>query len=321
MVMKFLNYLSLCLVLFLFACRHHASTKTDDSNQQKDSTYVWKKVLDSGAWKKSYNFQLFNHHDSLWVFHPDGNWYSTDGKNWAKSTLPNAIYNLGFLDYIQFKDAIYGLGHFEGNIEKFTFSSIIYRTKDLKTWEVIAKESNLPKRFFYHPFVFKDKIWIIGGEDQVTKYADIWNSEDGIHWIKQKDNLPFGKRSQNFILNVKGKLYLLGNDVWTSADALTWEKVSDEIAKGEIVFGYAPIVYDDKIWLLGCNRDGHFSSQILVSADGKNWKSEDAPWSPRGGIAATIFKNKIYITGGKYGGTPNAPDFRYSNDLWTLEKK
>jgi hypothetical protein len=41
----------------------------------------------------------------------------------------------------------------------------------------------------------------------------------------------------------------------------------------------------------------------------------------RGGIAATVHNNKIYMTGGKYGGTPNHPDFRYDNDVWTLEKK
>jgi len=27
------------------------------------------------------------------------------------------------------------------------------------------------------------------------------------------------------------------------------------------------------------------------------------------------------MTGGKYGGTPDQPDFRYSNDVWTLERK
>jgi hypothetical protein len=36
---------------------------------------------------------------------------------------------------------------------------------------------------------------------------------------------------------------------------------------------------------------------------------------PHGRIAATVHKNKIYMTGGKYGGTPNHPNFRYDNDL------
>jgi hypothetical protein len=120
---------------------------------------------------------------------------------------------------------------------------------------------------------------------------------------------------------LKGKLYLLDNDVWTSDNGLDWKLETNEIIKGVNIFGYAALVYDDQIWLLGCNRNGQFLSKVLVSKDGKNWKDQDAPWSPRGGIAAAVYNNKIYMTGGKYGGTPDRPNFIYSNDVWMLEKK
>jgi hypothetical protein len=188
----------------------------------------------------------------------------------------------------------------------------------MKRWSKV--QSNLPARFFYHPFVFENKIWIIGGEDMKRKYADIWNSADGITWIKQKDDLPFGKRSGSQVVQMNDRLYLLDNDVWVSTDALNWEKLTDEIVKGEQIFGYSAQVMDNKVWLLGCNRNGQFTSQVLVSSDGKTWIGMDAPWSPRGGIASTVYRGKIYMTGGKYGGTPNHPDFRYSNDLWVLGK-
>ncbi|MEO5583285.1 MAG: hypothetical protein ABIR66_11370, partial [Saprospiraceae bacterium] len=240
---------------------------------------------------------------------------------WTKSRLENAIYNLAFLDYIPFKNAMYGLGHFEGNIERFTLKGEIYRTTDFQHWDTLSKSSNLPNRFFYHPFIFDDKLWIIGGEDKNTQYDDIWNSTDGVQWTKQLDHAPFGKRSHSQIVFLNKKLYLLNHDVWSSMDGLHWQKESDEILKGEQVFGYAALVYDHKIWLLGCNRNGQFSSQVFVSSDGKSWSGQTAPWSPRGGIAAAVFKNRIYMTGGKYGGMPNEPDFRYSNDVWKMEKR
>lgn len=298
-----------------------AAEPGENSYSNSDSPYVWTKLLDSAAWKKNYNFQMFSNRDTLWTFHPDGNWFSTDGINWTKSSLPNAIYNLAFLDYIQFNDTLLGLGHFEGNIEQFSFKPEIYKTVDFRNWTTISWRSNLPKRFFYHPFVFDKKIWIIGGEDKETKYSDIWNSPDGIHWIKQKENLSFGKRSGSQIVFFNGMLYMLENDVWSSTDGLNWQQVTDEIVKGEQIFGYSAQVFDNKIWLLGCNRNGQFSSQVLYSSDGKNWLSLNAPWLPRGGIAATVHNNKIYMTGGKYGGTPDHPDFRYDNDVWTIEKK
>jgi len=310
-------------MLTVIACSNQTS-KTGQENinlVKTEPEYVWTKVLDSADWKKSYNFQMFSVHDTLWTFHSDGNWYSTDGLTWAKSPLPNSINNLAFLDYIKFNDAIFGLGYFEGNIERFTLKSEIYRTKDFKKWETLSRESNIPKRFFYHPFVFNNKIWLIGGEDKARQYSDIWNSNDGIVWTKQKDNLNFGKRSGSQIVSLKNKLYLLDNDVWSSTDGLNWELVTNEIVQGEQIFGYAAIVFDERIWLLGCNRNGQFSSQVLVSEDGKKWAGQNAPWTPRGGIAATVYKGKIFMTGGKYGGTPDQPDFRYSNDVWTLERK
>jgi hypothetical protein len=312
-----------CAILMSCSNLQHnnQAAQTHNPATNGDTAYTWKKLLDSADWKKSYNFQMFSNKDTLWTFHPDGNWFSTDGTNWTKSQLPNPINNLAFLDYVQLNETILGLGNFNGNIEQFTFKPEIYKTTDFKSWQLIAQQSNLPQRFFYHPFVFNNKIWIIGGEDKNTKYADIWNSADGITWTKQKDNLPFGKRSGSQIVLLNGTLYLLDNDVWSSTDGLNWQKVSDAVVNGEQVFGYAAQVFDNKIWLLGCNRNGQFSSQVLFSADGKNWQTQQAPWLPRGGIAATVHKNKIYITGGKYGGTPNHPDFRYDNDVWTLEKQ
>lgn len=318
--------LSLLVFAFcLFACAEQSGqiVQTNPSKQIDSTKYVWTKLSDSAEWKKSYNFEMFSIRDTLWVFHFDGNWYSTKGINWIRSTLPNAIGNISFLDYVYFNGAMYGLGSFEGNIDNFKLKNKIYKTSDFKHWDTVALQSNLPKRFFYHPFVFDNKIWIIGGEDEKTQYADIWNSTDGIQWMKQKDNLPFGKRSRSQIVQFQNKLFLLENDVWSSKDGLTWQKETGEILKRENIFGYAAVVFDNKIWLIGCNRNGKFLSQVLVSADGKNWETQTAPWSPRGAVAATVHKNKIYMTGGKYGGITQdgtTTDFVYSNDIWSVEK-
>jgi hypothetical protein len=117
---------------------------------------------------------------------------------------------------------------------------------------------------------------------------------------------------------MNGKLFLLDNDVWSSTDALNWKLETDAIVKNERVFGYAAVVLNNRIWLLGCNRNEQFSSQVYSSVDGKTWESSNAPWTPRGGIASTVFNGKIYMTGGKYGGTKDHPDFRYSNDVWMM---
>lgn len=315
---------NIILVSFLLSCNGYMQNDTTSSSkisiENTAINYEWKQLTANADFPKSYNFQLFAIGDTVWAFHPQGNWYSLDGKEWTKSRLTNSIHNLAFLDYVQYNNSILGLGHFEGNIEKFNMVTSIYKTTDMQDWDVIAEKSNLPERFFYHPFVFNYKIWIIGGSNGTDQFSDIWNSDDGIHWKKIADNLPFGKRDGSQFAIVNNKIYMLNNDVWSSTDAIHWAKETNEIVSGENIFGYAAVVYDNKIWLLGCNRNGKFKSEILVSTDGKTWTAQRAPWTPRGGIAACVFKGKIIMTGGKYGGTPDKPEFIYSNDVWSLGK-
>jgi hypothetical protein len=306
-----------------FSFKKNKQAFTDNKNQvaEKPFGYRWTRLTDNAAFKKSYNFQLLTHNNQIWAFHPDGNYYSADGKNWTKSALPNSIKNLAFLDYVYFNNTVLGLGHFEGNIEHYTLNTPITQTKDFKTWQTLASKSNLPNRFFYHPVVFRNKIWIYGGtEDGNNYYNDIWTSADGVHWNKESEKVPFsGGSGQQFIV-FNNKLYMLDNDVWVSEDGFHWSKVTEKITNATL-FGYAPIVFDNKIWLLGCNRNGQFASKVYVSENGKNWEEQDAPWSPRGGIAATVFNGKLYMTGGKYGGLKNGEtEFVYSNDVWALEK-
>lgn len=280
--------------------------------------YQWTKLLDSAAWRKSYNFQMFTIRDTMWTFHPDGTWFSVDGKNWTKGPLDNIISNMAFLDYVLRNDTLYGFGNLTGNIETYTYKPRIYRSTNMRSWTTINERSNLPERFFYHPFVFRGKFWFVGGEDKHRKYNDIWQSGDGIQWTQVKTNLPFGQRSGSQVVQKNDSLFLLDNDVWCSTDGLNWTQLTKEIVKDQPIFGYNAIVMNNTIFLLGCNRNGQFTSQVLYSQNGKDWLGMDAPWSARGGVAATVFKGKIYMTGGKYGGTPQMPDFHYSNDVWEL---
>ena len=308
----------------LISCSGQSNNSSVQNIQQplNETAYKWTELTKNAAFPKSYNFQLFSIRDTLWAMHHAGTWFSLDGKDWTKSPLSNILKNNAFLDYVWFKNALYSLGTFEGNIERYTLTSSIHKTADMKNWETVATESNLPKRFFYHPFVFKDKLWIIGGNDGNNTYSDIWNSLDGVKWKKQAETLPFGKREQSQFVLFNEKIFMLNDDVWQSGDGINWTQVTGKLADGNI-FGYASVVFDNKVWLLGCSRDGIFQSQVLVSKDGKVWQTQDAPWSPRGAATACIHKGKVFMTGGKYGGQTKdgqTTEFVYSNDVWTFQK-
>src|SRR5712671_2429189 len=206
-------------------------------NPESDSLhygYIWTSLTSNADFSKAYNFQLFSANDRVWAFHHEGVWSSTDGKGWRKTELTNILKNQGFLSYVQFNENIYALGTFEGNIEQFKQTTQIARTDDFQSWKILSGTSNLPRRYFYHPFVFQDKIWIIGGEDATGKYSDAWISTDAVHWTMIADSLPFGKRAGQHFVVFKDSLYMLDYDAWVSADGLHWKLLTSKIADGEI---------------------------------------------------------------------------------------
>ncbi len=159
-----------------------------------DPLFTWRRYLEAAPWPPDYNFQMLEVNNAVWVFHAAGNWRSSDGFHWTKSWLPNAVGDLRFLDYVVFKDQLFGLGHAEGDILSYNFLTIVSVSSNLDTWTIIS-DTNIPRIVYYHPFVFNNKLWIIGGDDGRGTNADIWVSDDGISWIKVDTVLPFGKRS------------------------------------------------------------------------------------------------------------------------------
>jgi hypothetical protein len=286
-----------------------------------EAPYGWTRLTSNPGYSKTYNYQMFAQGDKLYVFHPDGVQESSDGVNWTKTGLKNILTNQTFMDYVQYRDAVYALGTFSGSLSQFEMTSQIARTTDFKNWEILAKKSNLPRRCLYHPVVFQNKIWIFGGNDGITVYADAWTSTDGVNWQKVADDLPFGARHSQYFVVFKNLLYMIQHDVWVSKDGLEWTPLAQSFSATANV-GYTPVVFDDKLWLIGSSQGGKLGSQILYTENGLNWQPLQAPWSPRGLVAAAVFKDQLFITGGKYGGTDDlGADLNYVNDVWAMKKK
>lgn len=302
---------------------------------QTVSPYSWVRVTESAAYPVGYNYPVFVAGNRMWAFHFDNVWHSNDARNWTKAKLPSVRHNAYESRYIQFNNSVYALGQNEGNyVDGIKFSSIVRRTTDFERWEVLAEKSNFPNRVFYGSVVFNDKIWLLGGFDGKNYYNDVWNSSDGVRWTRVLDKAAWSPRNVGHIGNAvvfKNRIWIIGGgvidghptsnpksnkEIWSSADGINWRLETDQ---PNISALGTPIVFDEKLWLVGANRgDGNFARSSLVTNDGVTWREETAPWSPRGIVAAWVFDNKLYITGGKYGGTPNQPNFIYSNDVWCM---
>lgn len=303
------------------------------STVDKPPTYEWSNVTQAADFPKGYNYPVFTF--GRWmVALNNGAWLSGDGQRWSKSELPNSGLNSAYQKYVQFNGSIYALGAMTGNYEKFSISTQILRTSDMKRWETVAETSNLPQRVFYGAVVFQNKIWIMGGYDGKRYYNDVWNSADGVNWTRVAENVAWSPRSVGVITVFNNKLWLFGGGVidgdtsnnansykeaWISSDGISWKRTTSNFDRK---WGGTPVVFDGRLWLVGMNRGNAFASAVWMTEDGETWRELTAPWSPRGAVAAWVFDGKLYITGGKSSHTENGEiKFVYSNDVWAMERK
>ena len=300
----------------------------------KPTRYVWKQLSGGAQFPESYGYPVFVLEDQTLFALNNGGWVSKDAVNWTKTALPESGLNAGYQKYIRFGDAVYWLGAISGNYLDFTVSTGVRRTRDGQKWETVAESSELPHRIFYGAVVFQDKLWLFGGYDGKRYYNDVWTSADGVRWTRVAEKTEWSARTAQVIV-FKDRLWLIGggvidgevnpnpnsgNEIWSSADGVKWTKAD---VRGIDKLGGTPIVFDERLWLVGANRnDGVFGNAVLTSDDGANWRALSAPWSPRGAPVLWVFADRLFMTGGKFSyRQPNGElKFVYSNDVWTMSK-
>jgi hypothetical protein len=296
--------------------------------------YVWSTETASAAFDGAYNFPAFVVRGEMWAFHPRGSWASRDGRAWTRSALPPSGLNSGYQKYVAFRDAVYALGAMSGNYLDLHLSSRIARTRDLRTWEVLATQSELPSRVFYGTVVHDGKIWLLGGFDGHGYFNDVWNSVDAVHWTRVREHAPWSPRNVDMAVAFRGQMWVIGGgvidgerepnpnakrEVWSSIDGIHWVRHRD---RHGAAWGGAPVVYDDQLWLIATNRNSTFAPSLLATDDGESWREERAPWSPRGAPAVWVFGDKLFMAGGKYSVVENGtPRFMYRNDVWSMGRR
>lgn len=89
---------------------------------------------------------------------------------------------------------------------------------------------------------------------------------------------------------------------------------------------FATVVYDDCIWVMGGydrsarGSDDSYREDVYKSSDGEHWDlvTADAPWKGRRALAATVFEDHIYISGG-FSVDGETGERAYANDLWRTQ--
>ena len=125
--------------------------------------------------------------------------------------------------------------------------------------------------------VFNEKLWVIGGEEDLEWKSDVWCSPDGEDWTEVTEAAPFSPRYNHKVYILNEKLWVVGGsdetfntltDVWFSSDGSNWAEVSIEGRKNTSALSLS-FSFKNKLWLaFGAGRE------LWSTLDGVSWHLE-----------------------------------------------
>lgn len=190
--------------------------------------------------------------------------------------------------------------------------------------------------------VYRDKMWIIGGDVNQGHYQnDVWNSTDGRQWnfVNRDKPLPWGPRALHYTVVHNDRIWVIGGqtmpgfaksdeqfyrDVWTTQNGVDWQQVrpvEPYWSPRGMIGGSA--VFRDRIWILGGGTydtpqtpSRKFFNDVWSSADGMQWTRhvESAPWHPRQYHDVAVWDDRLWVLEGYHATGGNRKDVWYSAD-------
>jgi hypothetical protein len=152
----------------------------------------------------------------------------------------------------------------------------------------------------------------------------IWTSTDARTWTPSGD-APAGYNPGYLpAVQHEGAAWALGSVrgdyrsftidpvVRRTRDFATWQEVGRSATLPRLIFT-APVSFAGALWLLGGYDGTGETATVWRSLNGLDWEqvAARAPWSPRSGAKAIVFRGRLFLIGG---GVVDGPA---SNDVWS----
>ena len=206
-----------------------------------------------------------------------------------------------------FKDNIYVLGGYNYDNNDYLGTTVL-QSSNAQNWAFAEQLDAFSPRYVHASAVFNNKLWVFGGQDATGFKHDVWSSEDGIQWTKEKEHATFSERRNHKVIEFDGLLWLIGgegqnmnNIVWNSEDGINWFPVNTNY--GGATRSHVLLVFDGKLWSVGGYSLGD-ATQLWYTEDGYNWTQVSDPslFSYRFDHSAIVFDNRIWVIGGSISG-------------------
>jgi hypothetical protein len=192
----------------------------------------WTKIAEKTPFGPRGYGELLVHKGRMWQLGsgPDV-WHTKDGVQWACTTT-NAGYGQRYATAsASFDGKLWVMGGAtertntppEKLYKQFTTFNDVWCSRDGAQWTCITEHAPWPARMWVIPMVYDDRLWIIGGFDNVNRgnFDDVWWTKDGSTWHRLETRTKFSPRHEatayvydRALWVVAGNSWPLMNDVW-----------------------------------------------------------------------------------------------------------
>lgn len=264
-----------------------------------DKSENWIKYKFAEPWHRGENGIATAHRDQLYVFAssraretaPLSRVYaSKDGTNWdlkADSPKWGPRFDASVVSH---SDRLWLVGGYGGPENPDKLYNDVYYLPDGSEWTLATANANWNPRRNAACVSFKDRLVLLGGRDESTRYADVWVSQDGIQWKQVVERLPFRVPDPKSVVVFDDKIWAIGVrapapgkrvwtsfdgeiQIWNSADGISWNQIkTDETWPKHLRLSAQ--VHAGRIWLAGNSNDEPISESSMHfyhSADGVTW--------------------------------------------------
>lgn len=215
-------------------------------------------------------------------------WSSADGLTWTVSApaSPTSRWSIRErINAVVHQDKLWVIGGsgypaFGNTNSNGVAYNDVWNTTDGASWTSINATAAFIARCNPSVFVYKDKIWLIGGIDNGKNYLnDVWNTTDGVTWTQVTTQTAFTPRQGHRVVVHNNQLLLIGGETAEGAQADLWASEDDGVNWTKIETGdpralpgnfparihFSAFVNNNTIWLMGgLTKNGN---QYTITSD------------------------------------------------------
>jgi len=185
----------------------------------------WQKVTERTPFGSRGYGELVVHGGKMWQLGSgQGIWHSTDGKDWTCAVKVATYGPRAASAVVVFNNRLWLMGGRvtnrnrppEKGYEQYTTFNDVWSSADGVGWERVLEHAPWAPRMWFISKVYADRMWIIGGYDNVNhkNFGDVWYSGDGVHWHEFRSRTSFEPRHEPTCYIFKKSLWVVAGNTW-----------------------------------------------------------------------------------------------------------